>query len=1235
MINHRKSQIRGQKVQKKIFDVEFIGQHSSMSKTSDDDSDNTFTQTQSELNPLWTGQEEASCLRSKSFKIDLKKTDLNSGEAPSIWSKTVIMDLCVAENIPLSILDETKTSKQEIGSHKKGRKTSNNKRKSQEVPLLENPEKTSTKNSIAPHMAYVSSEINIHSVEKSKAPNVSKLRSHNDLQQQTELHSQDQSHVIENYSKPQKFPENINSQESSNPEIAVIEKNNEMSTNTNSENIVALTTDANLNNDKNESLPTKRKRKRNPKYFDKSQESPLYEASVRRSSRKRKPKTVESPTKDIKQKISQAHSNSRNLTEAGTIIKETSPNVAVSPIRDDAHTNSAQPIAQKVSNPEKTNILDSNPICSQDKLDKVSITGTNEKKRNYGPESDRTCPYCKQVFSIITGLAYHIEHKICLHSDQRKIKSMKSLSGTMPFQKLRGGEYFVTKFGVVRVIKDDRAPDDLNSTTIPDKIAALSHNYTRKKERVIKRKESMVMYAAKLSRRRRKTLTEIWLKKDSGGYTQKNVWPLYCKLALPKDILAGLFQRKRDEKIKRKPVSLENHPWLNFGENPLVPRDSYPHRMVECVLIADEREQIMSLEYDSQREDRSSTLTGAVASIRKCLDFQKPSNEPNSLNHSLHSSGMKLFLRRNTLINPYNPYIPAYKCYKCGSEFECRQSLKHHLEVLPCERRRVEYLEATKLRLEEIDKSMNEKKIKPPQHPNRLVPPGEKPKPRIKLKENPNIPGWIKFNPHRSPIYPEVFKFQEFRRGSNNRHFIQKIFEKSGPSRKRQRKSKSKANNILSRPMYFEIEKYLFGKPIICSYRQAVPRVNSAWTKPDKPKRGYNNVTVKEEDTENFDMATQISESNSNAATTIVTKNSEQPTFASKIEHTSPVNINPNQRLKNSVESIILGEMASPTKQKSNVGREPKSKSLENNDKTDTTPTASTPKKKSRKRSTMANPKPPGPPVIVDMMVLVEEIDTGRYPSIKRFYGEHSDVCVLCRGGTGDLFRCVFCSNTEHLECVRTKLTIREPEPEDDFMCHRCIQIVLARRSRAEKRRLKKREEWLGKAGIPDPSVATNLENKLMSPATMLSPANTLPVNPAIAMLNPSALNPVVQAAATVERELVWNQSEFDSHVKTYDKCPTGGPGGLICCALCSSSYSRLLTNTAKEMETQTVAKIGREVCELVELLRDAQLRLQQAVDVSNANECRRNLLDRNEIDREPSSNHKDNHNNDNTDTMI
>jgi len=250
-------------------------------------------------------------------------------------------------------------------------------------------------------------------------------------------------------------------------------------------------------------------------------------------------------------------------------------------------------------------------------------------------------------------------------------------------------------------------------------------------------------------------------------------------------------------------------------------------------------------------------------------------------------------------------------------------------------------------------------------------------------------------------------------------------------------------------------------------------------------------------------------------------------------------------------------------------------------------------RKEGKKRKKVDTPvAKPAAPIIVDIRPLVEEVRAGRYPSMKVYNGEHLDICVFCKTKGGHVFNCEFCSNSEHLGCVKSKVTIRDPELDDEFMCHRCIQTVLSRRARAEKRRLEKlNEQQMTLAGV--------------------SPAGPDGTSAGTGVSFDQAKN-----AAALKREVIWSQSEFDAHVATYSKCPTGGPGGLVCCAPCTASYSRLLSETATEMEAQTVSTVGREVSELVELLHDAQVRLKQAVDVSNGNEIRRGLLSREEVEK-------------------
>lgn len=99
----------------------------------------------------------------------------------------------------------------------------------------------------------------------------------------------------------------------------------------------------------------------------------------------------------------------------------------------------------------------------------------------------------------------------------------------------------------------------------------------------------------------------------------------------------------------------------------------------------------------------------------------------------------------------------------------------------------------------------------------------------------------------------------------------------------------------------------------------------------------------------------------------------------------------------------------------------------------------------------------------VDIQVLIDEVKSGRYPSIQPYDGDYPDECFICKD-VGSLLLCDFCCNAVHLKCVRTKITIQNPEPEESFMCHVCARKIVCRRNRAEKRRVAKQEAVLEKA---------------------------------------------------------------------------------------------------------------------------------------------------------------------------
>lgn len=82
--------------------------------------------------------------------------------------------------------------------------------------------------------------------------------------------------------------------------------------------------------------------------------------------------------------------------------------------------------------------------------------------------------------------------------------------------------------------------------------------------------------------------------------------------------------------------------------------------------------------------------------------------------------------------------------------------------------------------------------------------------------------------------------------------------------------------------------------------------------------------------------------------------------------------------------------------------------------------------------------------------------------------------------------------------------------------------------------------------------------------------------------------------------DIEWTPHDYDGHDNVYEQlCPTGGPGGLICCQFCVSAYSRYLSQTANDIEVQTIHNIGTEVRELVGFMEETRNKLQDKVGLA------------------------------------
>ena len=89
-------------------------------------------------------------------------------------------------------------------------------------------------------------------------------------------------------------------------------------------------------------------------------------------------------------------------------------------------------------------------------------------------------------------------------------------------------------------------------------------------------------------------------------------------------------------------------------------------------------------------------------------------------------------------------------------------------------------------------------------------------------------------------------------------------------------------------------------------------------------------------------------------------------------------------------------------------------------------------------------------------------------------------------------------------------------------------------------------------------------------------------------------------AISIFARDIRWTPHVLDSKDLSYSMlCQHGGPGGLVCCDSCTASYTKYLTKTFSDMETQKMAKAGEEVKELLDFTRNAKLKLSQTIKVA------------------------------------
>ncbi len=828
------------------------------------------------------------------------------------------------------------------------------------------------------------------------------------------------------------------------------------------------------------------------------------------------------------------------------------------------------------------------------------------------------------------------------------------LSKKETFLQLQPGAKCISKYGVVEIISDDQLPADHHKSKVTDTEFKAARLVYRRMDRFNARKTKLMGEFAVGSRHRREELQKIYLesiaKNDDTANgndkvsAQAKIWQQYCTTITPKQILMDGKSWEKTNKPGKEIV------FDSLDENdPRIPADFYPDRIVKCKLVKDER-----------------TVFDVKEPKKGAVHLQYIERDP--VEDNVVQLPIILHLARRELTRAYDPEEVNHVCSFCGEgNFKSRVHAKYHIDQGLCTGVKLLAKEDAEKRIQAVENealsgacstetfltkmhavpaikanAISFKKIEEFGNPC-----------KIKPSKKDKMPPWIVFNSKRSPLYPEMYITLGFRRGSQNRNFYNKqkldgdYVPKSDrriASKRRKRFSLPGTNSAFrssthaSRfssvkveivqpsdqdiPKVEDVNLSLPSLPPIDVTQNTLPELPSIDTlMPSLPSLPPIDITdtlgsnvppvTAEGFIDSMDVDFGSNDNDSDMLATATTAPIAHKTV-SKQSAPSTNRVLPIEEREISVPYPDLGEgwikrkvkrvnsSAFDTMYLSPDGWKFRSLIDARNfvdGKSNKGQRARGRRKPSSVKISYQSPKPQdqnntGPPVVIDTQVLASECEAGRYPTINSFSGDHDDTCTLCQKPQEDdaapLLECDFCKNSVHQVCLNKAMlrkeppiVIREAEPHDSQLCHECLTTCLNRRARAETRRIKKWHYELQKAGlenIPEAAVLTEEVN-----------------------INPT------------DDENDDTQTNQKEDAPTYKACPTGGPGGLICCSYCNASYSRLLSNTAKEMEAQSIARKGQEVSEILELLADAKQRLLVATDLSRSNDERRSLLKNNE----------------------
>eukprot|EP00934_Nitzschia_sp_Nitz4_P004104 Nitzschia sp. Nitz4//scaffold390_size11914//842//8150//NITZ4_009014-RA/size11914-snap-gene-0.14-mRNA-1//-1//CDS//3329550186//4094//frame0 len=548
-----------------------------------------------------------------------------------------------------------------------------------------------------------------------------------------------------------------------------------------------------------------------------------------------------------------------------------------------------------------------------------------DSPRFRGTPEDRTCPVCNRLFTSILGRKYHVEHGVCLTPKPEQ-------EGEVTLGRLHAGARFVTSWGVVQVVRDDRE----TPYTPPPTLSQAIKLYNRKRSRLyamnVRTQNGKV---AKL-RARRRLINTVYERKEASR-------PTLFQAYFGRDPCVYEFAENRHERYRAYP------------EDPSAEQKQWEERIVECVSVPDER------------PHQTLTVDGTTVSDLVLATPNKP---------------MKLFLQRCQLTQKYNPDQPDYICSDCGRHFQSSARLNHHQRTY-CQ----DFIAGDAEKRRQKFQMLEEHALHILTNPNDLLYADARPRTwhMTPGQAVTKIPAWR--TPRRikdkseTALYPEVLLSLGFKVVAKDTSFLEKIVAV--------KEEEEMAEDVLLEKLKAELQVH----------------------------------------TKEYEMAAADQKFGAMYNEVFQTLGFRHPR---------------RKRKRKSTQGVVA---TAGTAEDEDMGIDD-----EVDDEDDKSP------KRKRRVSTKKSPPPKKLPPIIDTIALVDEVKSGRYRSIVQYTGDdHGDTCISCCDG-GELLCCDYCPAAEHLACLRTRFTVKDPEPDDDFMCHKCISKVLLRRARAQKRQEERQE---------------------------------------------------------------------------------------------------------------------------------------------------------------------------------